>query len=290
MAWYRQFRNILRPSRLQRDLQKELAFHVSERAEELRQSGMSEADADRDRAPAVRQSDGANRKDPRYGHPRISGSSASKSPLAVRSLAKAPAFSLTVILTLALGIGANSAVFSAIDAVLLRPLPFPNGDALLLITQAQLKNSESNVAPVRLEDWNRLNSTLLGISGYYAQDSSELSGEMPEKLKCEYVAPRFLQVLGVAPELGRDFTTQEEHDGGPNAVLISDRLWRRRFSGAPDVLGKTCTSGRVPTPVIGVMPPRSNSPTAKWTPGSRAPRITPTRAAGNSRGSPPSAG
>jgi hypothetical protein len=81
-----------------------------------------------------------------------------------------------------------------------------------------------------LEDWNRLNGTLLGISGYYAQDSSELSGEMPEKMKCEYVAPRFLQVLGVAPELGRDFTRQEEHDGGPNAVLISDRLWRRRFS------------------------------------------------------------
>jgi putative ABC transport system permease protein len=260
MSWYRQFRNIFRPGRLQRDLQKELAFHVTERAEELQQSGMSEADAQR---AANRQFGNLTTQVERTRDmdiPEFLEAALRNFRLAVRSLVKAPAFSITVILTLALGIGANSAVFSAIDAVLLRPLPFPNGDALLLITQAQLKTSEPNVAPARLEDWNSLNSTLLGISGYYSQDTSELSGELPEKLKCQFIAPRFLQVLGVSPAFGRDFTEPEYHDGGPNAILISDRLWRRRFNGAPDVLGKTLRFGKTSYPVIGVMSPSFHFP------------------------------
>src|ERR1700730_10564552 len=95
---------------------------------------------------------------------------------AVRSLRKAPAFTATVILTLALGIGANSAVFSAIYAVLLRPLPFPNADRLVKLSQVNPKVPGGFVAPIRLEEWNRLNTTFQAISGYYTQDESELSG------------------------------------------------------------------------------------------------------------------
>src|ERR1700730_6090189 len=145
---------------------------------------------------------------------------------AVRGLAKTPAFTATVVLTLALGIGANSAVFSAIYAVLLRPLPFPDGDRLVKLAQSNPKTPEHFVAPPRLEDWNRLNSTFQAITGYYTEDESELSGDLPEKLKQALVAPRFLQVWGVAPALGRDFTPQEERFGGPDAVLITARLWR----------------------------------------------------------------
>jgi putative ABC transport system permease protein len=260
MAWYRQWRNLVRAERLERDLRKELAFHVTERAEELRQAGLSEAEAER---TAHRQFGNFTSQIERTRDmdlPEYLQAAVRNLRLAVRSLAKAPAFSLTVVLTLALAIGANSAVFSAIDAVLLRPLPFPNGDALLLITQSRLKNPEPNVAPIRLEEWNRLNSTLLGISGYYAQDSSELSGELPEKLKRELVAPRFLQVLGVSPALGRDFNSQEEHFNGPNAILISDRLWRRRFNGSPGVLSKVLRFGTYSYPIIGVMPPSFQFP------------------------------
>ncbi len=260
MAWYRQFRNILRPNRLQRDLQKELAFHVTERAEELQHAGMSEADAERAAHHQFGNLTAQIERTRDMDIPEYLEALLRNLRLAVRSLAKAPAFSLTVILTLALGIGANSAVFSAIDAVLLRPLPFPNGDALVIIRQAQLKSPEPSVAPIRLEEWNRLNTTLLGITGYYAQDSSEQSGEMPEKLKRELVAPRFLQVLGVSPELGRDFNAEEEHFGGPDAVLISDRLWRRRFNGSPDVLHKTLRFAPYSYPIIGVMPPAFQFP------------------------------
>jgi len=260
MAWYRQFRNILRPNRLQRDLEKELAFHVTERMEELRQSGMSEAQAERAAHLQFGNLTAQIERTRDMDIPQYLEAVFRNFRLAARSLVKAPAFSLTVILTLAVGIGANSAVFSAIDAVLLRPPPFPNGDALVVLSQARLKSPEPNVAPIRLEDWNRLNSTMLGISGYYAQDSSELSGEMPEKLKREFVAPRFLQVLGVSPALGRDFSPREEHFGGPNAILISDRLWRRRFNRNPDVVGKTLRFEDALFPIIGVMPPSFQFP------------------------------
>ena len=173
---------------------------------------------------------------------------------AARALANAPVFSLTVVLTLALGIGANSAVFSAIDAVLLRPLPFPEADRLVRLEQRNPKVSRTFVAPVRLTDWNRLNSTLQSLSGYYTQDESETSGDLPERLKRALVAPRFLEVWGVAPALGRDFRPDEEHFGGPNSVLISDRFWRRRFNADQGVLGKRLRLAGYSVPIIGVMP------------------------------------
>ena len=174
---------------------------------------------------------------------------------AARGSRKSPGFTAAVVLTLALGIGANSAVFSAIDAVLLRPLPFPHGDQLVHLAQMNPKAPKAPfVAPVRLEDWSRLNRTFQGITGYYAQDASELSGDLPEKLKHAFVAPRFLQVWGVAPVLGRDFTPAEEHFNGPPAVLVSYRFWQRRFGGDPHVLGRMLRLGRSAVAIVGVMP------------------------------------
>jgi predicted permease len=180
---------------------------------------------------------------------------------AVRGLRKTPVFTAAVILTLALGIGANSAVFSAVYAVLLSPLPVPHADELVRLGQFNPKSPHQPfVAPVRLEDWNRLNHTLQAITGYYAQDDSELSGELPERLKHAFVSPRWLQVWGVSPQLGRDFSREEEHFNGPMAVLISDRFWRRRFHADPRVLGKTLRFGHSSVPIIGVMPPSFNFP------------------------------
>jgi putative ABC transport system permease protein len=173
----------------------------------------------------------------------------------VRSLAGTPAFAATVILTLGLGIGANSAVFSAIDAVLLRPLPFPGADRLVRLEQRHPRNPGNTfVAPARLTDWSKLNSTFQSMTGYYTQDDSETSGELPEKLKRAFVAPRFLEVWGIAPALGRDFLPREEHFGGPNAVLISDRFWRRRFNADPNAIGKRLRLAGFTYSIVGVMP------------------------------------
>jgi putative ABC transport system permease protein len=175
---------------------------------------------------------------------------------AFRFVRKSPLFSLTVIVTLALGIGANSAVFSALDAVVLRPLPFPESNQLMKLEQYDpMKPGASGfAAPVRLEDWNRLNSTFQAITGYYTQDESETSGALPEKVTLALVAPRFLHVWGVAPALGRDFTPDEERFGGPHAVLLSDRFWRRRFDADPHVVGKKLHLSGDALTIVGVMP------------------------------------
>ena len=251
----RRLANALRPARLDRDLERELRFHVNERIDELCNSGMTTGDAER---LARRQFGNYTTQVERTRDMDLSewlDSMLRNLRLAARGLAKSPGFSLTVVLTMALGIGANSAVFSVIDAVLLRPLPFPRGDQLVSLSQIQAKTPQPQIAPARLEDWNRLSHTFQAISGYYTQDDSELSGELPEKLTHAFVAPRFLQVWDIAPEIGRDFRPEEEHDGGPNAILISDRYWRRRFGGNPDVLGKSLRLGRTSFPIIGVLPP-----------------------------------
>lgn len=175
---------------------------------------------------------------------------------AFRFLRKAPGLSAAVILTLALGIGANTAVFSAIYAVILRPLAFPHGNELMIIQQYDTrgKSPVSWVAPIRLEDWNRLSHTFQAMTGYYAQDETEISGPLPEHLENIVVAPRFLEVWGIAPQLGRDFSPAEEHYGGPNAILISHRFWMRRFHGNPDVLGKQLHFGGDAYTIIGIMP------------------------------------
>jgi putative ABC transport system permease protein len=242
---------------MDRDLERELRFHVNERIDELQDAGMNAEAAARlareqfgnytSQLERTRDMDIAQGLDATLRNLRVSW----------RALTKSPGFSITVVLTLALGIGANSAVFSAINSVLLRPLPFPNSDQIVSIAQIQEKTPQPNIAPARLEDWNRLNHTFDAISGYYTQDDSEASGDLPEKLTHALVSPRFLQVWGVAPQLGRDFNPQEERFGGPNAVLISDGYWRRRFGASPDVIGKTLRLGIDPQQlsytVIGVM-------------------------------------
>ena len=175
---------------------------------------------------------------------------------ALRTLARRPGFTAVAIVTLALGIGANSAVFSAINTILLRPLPFPDGDQLVLIDQDEPKapGTSTVVAPLRLEDWQRMNTTLQAITGYYSDDISETSGELPERIACAWVAPRFFQVWGVAPAAGRGFTADEERFAGPRAAIVSERLWNRRFGSATRIADRRLRIGQQSYPIVGIMP------------------------------------
>jgi putative ABC transport system permease protein len=254
MAWYGRFWNVLRPGRIQKDLERELSFHVRERAEELQAAGMSGEEAVRNARQAFGNYTAQVERTRDMDINSWLESVGRNLRQAFRGLGKTPTFTVTVVATLAIGIGANSAVFSAIDAVLLRPSAFPNPDRLVKLAQVNRKNQDTFVGPPRLEDWNCQNSTFQAITGYYTEDESELSGELPEKLKRALVAPRFLQVWGIAPELGRDFSPQEEHFGGPLAVLITDRLWRRRFGGNANAIGKMLRLGGSSVPIVGIMP------------------------------------
>jgi putative ABC transport system permease protein len=242
--------------KFEREMSEELRFHIEKQTAANMAAGMTADEARRQArlelgaVEAVKENCREERpgfwlealwSDARYG---------------LRMMWRDPGFTLVVVLTLALGIGANSAVFSAIDAILLRPLPFPDGDQLMKLSQNNLKvkTQQTFVAPVRVEDWNRMNSTFRAITGYYSEEFSETSGALPEKMTEALVAPRFLQVWGIAPALGRDFTPEEERFGGPDAVLISDRLWRRHFNGDPSAIGKKVRFGKSSQTIVGVMP------------------------------------
>ncbi len=246
----------LRNRHTAKTLGREIEFHLEELTRTNVEAGMTPEEARRQARIAFGAGDQIQQQ-LREVHASVvweTGANAAKA--ASRFFRKSPSFSLAILLTLALGIGANTAVFSAIDAILLRPLPFPQGNRLVALAQydSKSKDPESNVAPPRLEDWDKGNRTFEAISGYYTEDISETSGALPERLQQALVAPRFLEVWGVAPALGRSFTAEEEHFGGPAAVLISDRLWRRHFSSSPNLTGKRLKVGASSSAVVGVMP------------------------------------
>ncbi|HEX5048093.1 MAG TPA: ABC transporter permease, partial [Gammaproteobacteria bacterium] len=171
-----------------------------------------------------------------------------------RVLARSPGFTLTVIATLALAIGANGTVFSAIDAILLRPLSFTNADRLVVVNESRPTAPTSNTAPVRLEEWNAATATFEAISGYYREDVSETSGDLPEKYRLAHVAPRLLDVFGTVPAIGRGFTPEESRAGASPVALITHRYWTQRLDGAADVLERQLHIGDNSVPIVGVLP------------------------------------
>jgi putative ABC transport system permease protein len=179
-----------------------------------------------------------------------------------RSLFRRPAFFCGVVLTLTLGIGANSAIFSVIDAVLLKPLPYPNAGRLMALFESNVRKKlpHEALAPVQIDDWDRLSRSFSAIAGGYTENVAETSGEFPEMLVNARVSPRFFSVIGTSPLLGRTFSPQEDLFNGPNAAVITERLWRRRFAGDPAVLGKVLRIGNYSYPIVGVMPDSVHSP------------------------------
>src|SRR5690348_2523367 len=254
-----------------RQFDSELRFHIAKLTEENIAAGMATEEA---RRRAILEFGGQEQVKEEVRdvyRVRIIDSALANLKSAMRFLRKSPTFSVTVILTLALGIGANSAVFSAIDAILLKPLPFPDANQLVLVEQHNPKdpNFRTFVAPVRLEDWDRLNSTFQGLTGYYTEDVSESTGALPEKVTRAWVSPRFFQVWGMSPALGREFSPEEEMLHGPAAVLISDRYWRRRFNADTNVVGKNLRLDGSLYPIVGVKPPSflfPNRETDLWCP------------------------
>jgi putative ABC transport system permease protein len=176
--------------------------------------------------------------------------------IALRSLSRRPGFSMTAVLMLVLGIGTTTALFSLVDTILLKPLPYPHPDRLVTLMEASpSKNkSESLIAPGRLEDWNRMNQTFEFVSGSYNENVTDTSGSEPERLAARRVSPRFFETFGSAPLIGRGFNPDEETFGGPQAAVISYGLWTRRYGQDPNVISKRLVLGGQGVSIVGVMP------------------------------------
>ncbi len=195
---------------------------------------------------------------------------------ALRKLVQQPGFTVTAVATLALGIGANIAIFSVINAVLLRPLPYPQADRIMILSETYA-GTESSVSLPNYLDWKRDNTVFesLAISRRESRNLSGVSGQDAERISCAYVSEDFFRVIGVSPKVGRTFTSDEEKNGGPAAVIISDRLWQHIFARDPSALGQTIKLHNQGFVIVGVMPPEITSPqdTDVWFPFAR--RIIP---------------
>ena len=169
-----------------------------------------------------------------------------------RMLVKKPGFTLVAVITLALGIGANTAIFSVVNAVLLRPLPYPNADRVLALFENSLEAPEISVAYPDYLDWRAQQSVFEEMSARMPA-GGVITGDDPERVLGRFVTASFFPTLGVQPFLGRGFTEAEDHPGGPRVMVLSHGLWQRRF-GAADPIGKSINYNGEPWTIVGVMP------------------------------------
>ena len=179
---------------------------------------------------------------------------------AFRMLLKRPGFTVIVVLTLALGIGANTTIFSAIDAVLLNPLPYKNPERLLVVweTNKQLGPEmwDRNEAAIgNFLDWRSHNQIFDQLGALFDTDMNLTGAGEPQRIKSCVVTTNFFQVLGVQPMLGRSFLPEAETPGSPFTVIISHDLWERQFGSDPNIINKSLTLNAHQVAVIGVMPP-----------------------------------
>jgi predicted permease len=274
-AWLRQnwlrVKTLWKRPQLDRDLDDELAFHLSMRESKNRAAGLAAAEA---RYAAHRQFGNTMRvkernremwtffwletwwPDLRYG---------------IRTLRKNPGFTMTAVLTLALGIGANTAIFSVVDAVLLRPLPFPASDRLVRIWESEPREGtfRNVVNGLNFLDWreqNRSFESMAAISD--ATVNLKIDGE-PLAAQGLAVSPEFFSVLRVTPYLGRTFTAEDGIPGRDNNAILSYEFWQKQYGGRSDIIGKKLEVSGPAVEIVGVMPEGFSLPNNKteiWIP------------------------
>ena len=189
---------------------------------------------------------------------------------ALRGLRKSPTFSAVAVITLALGIGANTAVFSIIDCVLLKPLPYPDSDHLVQIYETDTSHGTTRgpVSPYNFADWQSQASAFQEMAAYEFDSFSYRAGAVAERMFGVMVTPEFFRVLGAAPALGRDFEAGEDAPGKPHSAILSYGAWQRRFGGNRDIVGRTMIVNGEPYTIIGIMPSNfygfPNSNTEIW--------------------------
>ncbi|HEV8040881.1 MAG TPA: ABC transporter permease [Bryobacteraceae bacterium] len=173
---------------------------------------------------------------------------------ALRTFLKSPGFTAVAILALALGIGANAALFSVINAVLLKPLPYPDSARLVRIFETFLPGGYGTVSTPNFLDWHRQNHVFDHLEAFGNGSLNLQSNGEPERIPSVVATAGLFEMLGAKPMLGRTFLPDEDQPGKPHVVVVSERLWRRRFGADPKLLGSQITLDGQSTTVIGIMP------------------------------------
>jgi len=260
-SWRRVFRLHLRGGTVEQDVDDEIAFHLEMRERELIEDGMEPAAAREEARRFFGEVEGVRRRCREIGRETARGRRWSEifaelrhdAVFALRQLRKAPVFALVTIVTLALGIGATTAIFSLLHAVVLRPLPFPHPERIVQLWRTNHGDDRSLSVAGFLGFREAASFTRFAAS---TSASFNLTGDgAPERIIGDRVSAGYFDVFGVKPELGRVFTAAEDRPGRERVVVLSDSLWRQRFGADRQVIGRTFRLNGLSHEVIGVLPP-----------------------------------
>ena len=255
-------RSLVTRGRMEHDLDRELAFHLDMLTDQNVRAGMSPAEARRAAVQHFGAVEGIKDdvrdtwmsrtwetlgQDIRYG---------------LRSIRRTPGFALVVIVTMALGIGANTAIFSVVNAVLLRPLPYANGDRLVVLRQQRpLAGVEDmRFSPTEIADYGTQTAALDAVGEFHSMWFILLGRAEPERVSTGVVSANYFQMLGVEPLLGRAFAERDEKPGAPAVLILSHKYWKTSFGGDPSIIGRVFEMNDRPHEVIGVLPPVTQYP------------------------------
>jgi predicted permease len=255
----RRARLVIDRSTVEREMADEMRFHLEMEAEELARFGVRAEDAG---AAAARRFGGVARyqdeaRDARGG--RWLEELRQDARYAVRVLSRGRGFVAIATLTLALGVGANTAIFSVVRGMLLRELPYPEPARLVSIT-TMIHGNASAASPVDFLDWRAQASSLSGIAAYHTSTSNLTGSGEPQRLTQARVSANFFDLLGARPERGRGFQRGEDDRLAPQVAVLSDGLWRSRFGADESIIGRTIVLDDAPTTIIGIASPRMQMP------------------------------
>jgi putative ABC transport system permease protein len=243
------------------DMQQEMAFHVDALAREYVRAGMAEDEAQRE----ARRRFGSVLRHKERGHDartwRLLEDIMRDVKHMARGLRKNMGFTTAVVLTLMLGIGGNTAIFSVIDQLLLRPLPYPDGDRLVTVYESfprsdggRVRQLRNVVSPANWLDWQRDSHTLQGFAAWRSLRGTLTGVGEPLRVNTQSVSAEFFPTLGVKPLLGRTLTTDDDQPKARGVVVLSHRLWESRFRGDPNAIGRIIQMNDRPFEIVGVMP------------------------------------
>jgi predicted permease len=270
--WYEQIRKQLAPLRLiparESEIVEELCHHAEDRYQELTACGTGEAEArrmvlDELTAQELLAKELRTVELTNVPEPVVLGGGAKGHLLAglrqdvrygLRTLRRNLRFTLLAMLTLALGIGANIAIFNVVNGVLLRPLAYPDADRLFRIYETTPQFGKSSVSYPDYLDWRRDNRSFTDMGSYRSDDFNFTGTGNPEQLSGDYISASLLPVLGISPLLGRTFLPEDDRQGAPCTVILSYGFWQRRFSGDANILTRAQNLNAVSCAVIGVLP------------------------------------
>ena len=188
---------------------------------------------------------------------------------ALRMIRNSPGFTIVAVLTLALGIGANAAIYSFVDAVLLRPLPYPHPEQIVQVWEKPPEGDRNGISTLNFLDWKNQNTVFTAMAAQTGGSATLTGVDTPVQLRGDRVSAAYFDIFGIKPLLGRTFAPDEDQPGKEHVVILSNRIWQSRFGSDPSVIGRTIHLDNQPYTIIGVLPaddPHSRGWSEIWTP------------------------